>query len=143
MAVTWTGPTPDTVPLRSTDAAGRWGTWLPLDSNSGERDGAPARATGRGQDQVLVGDRRQVEVRAARGGVSVTEGLAVQRIDPGTSANDAAIGARARERDSAARSRRTPHSRLHRHRPQWGRKPKLMTWPPEYTATTQGGGQSN
>ena len=136
VAVTWTGPTPDTVSLRSTDAAGRWGTWLPLDSNSGERDGAPARATGGGTDPVWVGDRRQVEVRATRGGVPVTEGLAVQRIDPGTSANDAAIGARARERDSAARSG-APPAPAYVTRAQWGADPKLMTWPPEYTATTR------
>ena len=136
MAVTWTGPTPDAVALRSTDAAGRWGAWLPLDSNAGERDGAPARAAGGGTDPVWVGDRRQVEVRATRAGVPVTQGLAVQRIDPGTSGNDAAIGARARERDSAARSG-APAAPAYVTRAQWGADPKLMTWPPEYTATTR------
>src|SRR4051812_38476055 len=59
VAVTWTGPTPDAVALRSTDAAGRWGAWMPLDSEAGERDGAPARAAGGGTDPVWVGDRRQ------------------------------------------------------------------------------------
>jgi LGFP repeat-containing protein/N-acetylmuramoyl-L-alanine amidase-like protein len=136
VAVSWTGPTPDTVALRSTDVAGRWGTWLPLDSNAGERDGAPARAAGGGTDPVWVGERRQVEVRATRGGVPVTQGLTVQRIDPGTSGNDAAIGARARERDSAARSG-APAAPAYVTRAQWGADPKLMTWPPEYTATTR------
>jgi hypothetical protein len=136
VAVTWTGPTPDTVELRSTDAAGRWGTWLSLDSNSDERDDAPARAVGGGTDPVWVGDRTQVEVRATRGGTPVSQGLAVQRIDPGTSADDAAIGARARERDAAARDG-APPAPAYVTRAQWGADPKLMTWPPEYAPTTR------
>jgi uncharacterized protein with LGFP repeats len=136
VAVTWTGPTPDTIQLRSTDAAGRWGTWLPLDSNSGERDGTPARTAGGGTDPVWVGDRTQVEVHATRGGAPVTDGLAVQRIDPGSSANDTAIGARARERDSSARAG-APPAPAYVTRAQWGADPKLMTWPPQYTATTR------
>jgi len=136
VAVTWTGPTPDTIALRSTDAAGRWGSWLPLDSNSGERDGTPARATGGGTDPVWVGDRRQVEVQATRAGAPVTAGLAVQHIDPGTSGNDTAIGARARERDATGRSGAPPAPAVVT-RAQWGADPKLMTWPPEYTATTR------
>ena len=85
VAVTWTGADPQKVELRSTDASGRWGAWLPLDANSpSERDDAPARAVaGGGTDPVWVGDRTAVEVRATRGGAPVTEGLAVQRIDPG------------------------------------------------------------
>ncbi len=82
------------------------------------------------------GTARQVEVRATRGGAPVTQGLAVQRIDPGTSANDDAIGARARERDSAARSG-APPAPAYVTRAQWGADPKLMTWPPQYAATTR------
>jgi uncharacterized protein with LGFP repeats len=136
VAVTWTGPTPDTVALRSTDAAGRWGTWLALDSNAGERDGTPARTAGGGTDPVWVGDRTQVEVRATRGGAPVTDGLALQRIDPGSSPNDAAIGARARERDSSARAG-APPAPAYVTRAQWGADPKLMTWPPQYAPTTR------
>lgn len=137
VAVTWTGATPDTVALRSTDAAGRWGTWLPLDSNANERDDAPARtAEAGGTDPVWVGDRTQVEVRATRGGAPMTQGLTVQRIDPGTSANDSAIGARARERDSSARAG-APPAPAYVTRAQWGADPTLMTWPPEYAATTR------
>jgi hypothetical protein len=136
VAVTWTGPTPDTVALRSTDAAGRWGAWLPLDSNAGEKDGSPARASGGGTDPVWVGDRTQVEVRATRAGQPVTAGLAVQRIDPGSSPNDAAIGARARERDSSARAG-APPAPAYVTRAQWGADPKLMTWPPQYADTTK------
>jgi N-acetylmuramoyl-L-alanine amidase/LGFP repeat len=136
VAVTWTGPTPDTVELRSTDATGRWGAWLPLDSNAGEKDGSPARAAGGGTDPVWVGDRTQVEVRATRAGQPATAGLAVQRIDPGTSPNDAAIGARARERDSSARAG-APPAPAYVTRAQWGADPKLMTWPPQYADTTK------
>lgn len=136
VAVTWTGPTPDSVALRSTDAADRWGAWLPLDSNAGERDGTPARTAGGGTEPVWVGDRTQVEVHATRGGASLTDGLAVQRIDPGSSPNDTAIGARARERDSSARAG-APPAPAYVTRAQWGADPKLMTWPPQYTATTR------
>lgn len=147
VAVTWTGATPDTVALRSTDAAGHWGTWLPLDSNAGERDGPPARSAPTGDpapqsstvqkggtDPVWVGDRTQVEVRATRGGAPMTQGLSVQRIDPGTSANDSAIGARARERDARAGA---PPAPAYVTRAQWGADPALMTWPPEYADTTK------
>ncbi|MCD2193001.1 N-acetylmuramoyl-L-alanine amidase [Actinomycetospora endophytica] len=136
VAVTWTGATPESLALRSTDATGRWGTWLPLDSNANERDDAPAKAApGGGTDPVWVGDRTQVEVRATRDGRPMTQGLTVQRIDPGTSANDSAIGARARERDASRAG--APPAPAYVTRAQWGADPALMTWPPEYADTTK------
>lgn len=149
VAVSWTGPAPDSVALRSTDATGRWGTWLTLDSNAGERDDPPAASgpgdgpvprdpgarTG-GTDPVWVGDRTEVEVRATRGARPMTQGLTVRRIDPGVSANDSAIGARARERDSSARAG-APPAPAYVTRAQWGADPELMTWPPEYAPTTR------
>ncbi|GLZ51237.1 N-acetylmuramoyl-L-alanine amidase [Actinomycetospora sp. NBRC 106378] len=147
VAVTWTGPDPDTISLRSTDDSGAWGAWLPLDANSDERDAQDAQrtaATGSrssapapgGTDPVWVGDKRAVEVRATRGGKAVTDGLAVQRIDPGTSGNDEAIGARARERQTAARDG-APVAPAYVTRAQWGADEGMMTWPPEYSPTTK------
>lgn len=138
VAVTWTGADPETIELRSTDAAGRWGAWLPLDANSpSERDDAPARAVaGGGTDPVWVGDRNAVQVRATRGGAPVTDGLAVQRIDPGASTNDDAIGARARERQTSARDG-APPAPAYVTRAQWGADEGRMTWPPEYSPTTR------
>jgi hypothetical protein len=149
VAVTWTGPDPDVISLRSTDDSGAWGAWLPLDANSDERDTVDAARTAPpgarssttstapgGTDPVWVGDRRAVEVRATRGGVPVTEGLALQRIDPGTSGNDEAIGARARERQTAARDG-VPAAPAYVTRAQWGADEGMMTWPPEYSPTTK------
>ncbi|MDL5154988.1 N-acetylmuramoyl-L-alanine amidase [Actinomycetospora termitidis] len=138
VAVTWTGPDPDSVALRSTDDSGAWGAWLPLDANDDERDGTAARsATSQGgTDPVWVGERNAVEVRATRGGAPVTTGLGVQRIDPGTSANDDAIGARARERQTAARDG-APPAPAYVTRAQWGADESMMTWPPEYSPTTK------
>ncbi|WP_433800744.1 N-acetylmuramoyl-L-alanine amidase [Actinomycetospora sp. CA-084318] len=139
VAVTWTGPDPDTISLRSTDDSGAWGAWLPLDANSDERDGSTAArsaTTPGGTDPVWVGERTAVEVRATRDGRPVTEGLAVQRIDPGTSGNDEAIGARARERQTAARDG-APVAPAYVTRAQWGADERMMTWPPEYSPTTK------
>ncbi|MEJ2870092.1 N-acetylmuramoyl-L-alanine amidase [Actinomycetospora sp. OC33-EN08] len=137
VAVTWTGPDPDSISLRSTDDSGAWGAWLPLDANDDERDGSRARTAGSqgGTDPVWVGDRTAVEVRASRGGQPVTQGLAVQRIDPGRTGNDAAIGARARER-AAARDG-APPAPAYVTRAQWGADESMMTWPPEYAPTTK------
>ncbi|WP_157646921.1 N-acetylmuramoyl-L-alanine amidase [Actinomycetospora chiangmaiensis] len=149
VAVTWRGPDPDAISLRSTDDSGAWGAWLPLDANSDERDAQDAQRTSTtpggsrsstaapgGTDPVWVGDRKAVEVRATRNGVPVTDGLAVQRIDPGMSANDDAIGARARERQTAARDG-APAAPAYVTRAQWGADERMMTWPPEYTPTTK------
>jgi uncharacterized protein with LGFP repeats len=125
VAVTWTGPAPDAVTVRSTDAAGHWGAWTVLDPAGSERDDQPARAVPHGgTDPIWVGDRTAVEVRATRGGVPVTDGLSVVRIDPGSSPNDAAIARTARG-GVAAPSYVT--------RAQWGADEKSMSWAPQTT----------
>jgi uncharacterized protein with LGFP repeats len=127
VGVTWTGPAPDTVSLRSTDAAGNWGTWTDLDPAGSEREatdpaGVPERG---GTDPIWVGDRTGVEVRATRAGQPVTDQVQVVRIDPGTGTNDQAIGALGAARGPAAPKYVT--------RAQWGADESMMTWPPETT----------
>ena len=127
VAVTWVGPAPDSVSLRSTDAAGRWGTWTNLDPAGSEREDAPPTgAPGRGgTDPIWVGDRTGVEVRAMRAGQPVTDQVQVVRIDPGVGSNDQAIGSMGSARGPAAPKYVTPA--------QWGADESKMTWPPQTT----------
>jgi hypothetical protein len=131
VAVTWTGAAPDSVALRSTDAAGTWGTWTDLDPGGSERDSAgPSVAPQRGgTDPIWVGDRTAVEVRAMRAGQPVTDEVQVVRLDPGLGSNDDAIGAM-----GAARG---PASPTYVTRAQWGADESMMSWPPETTPTVK------
>jgi hypothetical protein len=131
VAVTWVGPAPDSVSLRSTDAAGRWGTWTNLDPAGAERDGmAPNDVPGRGgTDPIWVGDRTGVEVRAMRAGQPVTDQVQVVRIDPGVGSNDEAIGSMGSARGPAAPKYVT--------RAQWGADESKASWRPETTPTVR------
>ncbi|GLZ45929.1 N-acetylmuramoyl-L-alanine amidase [Actinomycetospora sp. NBRC 106375] len=127
VAVTWNGPAPDAVSLRSTDAAGNWGTWSDLDPAGSEKEsptptGAPDHG---GTDPIWVGDRTGVEVRAMRAGQPVTDQVQVVRIDPGVGSNDEAIGSLGAARGPAAPKYVT--------RAQWGADESKMTWPPQTT----------
>ena len=127
VAVTWSGVAPDAVSLRSTDAAGRWGTWNDLEPDGDQRDEAPGAVApaGGGTDPIWVGDRTAVEVRALRAGQPVTDEVQVVRIDPGVGSNDQAIGALASARGPAAPKYVT--------RAQWGADETKATWNPETT----------
>ncbi|MEJ2888787.1 N-acetylmuramoyl-L-alanine amidase [Actinomycetospora aeridis] len=134
VAVTWTGPAPDSVAVRSTDAAGQWGTWTDLDPAGSERDAAPDAAPGAapaagGTDPIWVGDRTAVQVRAVRAGRPVTDDVQVVRIDPGVGSNDEAIGALGSARGPAAPKYVT--------RSQWGADESKATWGPETTPTVR------
>ena len=125
VAVTWTGAAPDVVEVRSKDASGRFGDWTALDTAGSERDDVAPRTDGGGTEPIWVGDHTAVEVRATRAGRSVTEEVAVLRIDPGSSPNDAAIG----------RSARAAAAPTYVTRAQWGADPRLQTWRPEVLPT--------
>lgn len=131
VAVTWDGAAPDAIAVRSTDAAGRWGTWTDLDPAGSEKD-APtpdaAPAPG-GTDPIWVGERTAVQVRALRAGAPVTDQVQVVRIDPGIGSNDQAIGALGAARGPAAPKYVT--------RSQWGADESKATWGPEITPTVR------
>ncbi|MEJ2862766.1 N-acetylmuramoyl-L-alanine amidase [Actinomycetospora flava] len=131
VAVTWAGPAPDTVEVRSTDAAGQWGRWTGLDPAGSEKDAAPdaAPAAGGGTDPIWVGDRNAVQVRALRAGAPVTDEVQVVRIDPGVGSNDQAIGALGSARGPAAPKYVT--------RAQWGADESKATWAAETTPTVR------
>ncbi|MDD7939268.1 N-acetylmuramoyl-L-alanine amidase [Actinomycetospora lutea] len=132
VAVTWSGSAPDAVAVRSTDAAGQWGTWTDLDPAGSERDATPDAAPGTapgGTDPIWVGERTAVQVRALRAGLPVTDEVQVVRIDPGIGSNDQAIGALGAARGPAAPQYVT--------RSQWGADESKATWGPEITPTVR------
>ncbi|GAA4932647.1 uncharacterized protein with LGFP repeats [Actinomycetospora succinea] len=130
VAVTWTGPAPDSVEVRSTDAAGQWGTWTGLDPAGSEKDAPPEGAPqAGGTDPIWVGERTAVQVRALRAGAPVTDEVQVVRIDPGVGSNDRAIG--------ALGSARGPAAPQYVSRSQWGADETKATWGPETTPTVR------
>lgn len=127
VAVTWTGPTPDVVELRSRLVTGAFGPWTRVGPVDAERDGR--RAAVASTEPVWVDDSREVQVRAVDDGAPATQRIALTSIDPGTSTNDATIAA-----GGATGSPGAPKIVT---RAQWGADEKLMTWKPEYTPTVR------
>ncbi|WP_433801547.1 N-acetylmuramoyl-L-alanine amidase [Actinomycetospora sp. CA-084318] len=126
VAVSWTGPTPDVIELRSRLANGTFGAWTRVDPVDAERDGR--RAAVAASEPVWVADSREVQVRAVDDGAPATARMALTSIDPATTGNDARAVA------AATSSPGLPKVVT---RAQWGADEKLMTWPPEYTPTVR------
>ena len=125
VAVSWTGPTPDLIELRSRLATGAFGPWTRVDPVDTERDGVRAKVAS--SEPVWVADSREVQVRAVDDGAPATARMALTSIDPATSTNDTAARA-------ASVSPGLPKLVT---RAQWGADEKLMTWPPQYTPTVR------
>lgn len=126
VAVSWTGPTPDVIELRSRLANGTFGAWTRVDPVDAERDGR--RAAVASSEPVWVADSREVQVRAVDDGAPATQRVALTSIDPATTSNDAR---------AVAASTSSPGRPSVVTRAQWGADEKLMTWPPEYTPTVR------
>ncbi|MEJ2867168.1 N-acetylmuramoyl-L-alanine amidase [Actinomycetospora sp. OC33-EN08] len=126
VAVSWTGPTPDLIELRSRLANGAFGAWTRVDPVDAERDGR--RAAFASSEPVWVADSREVQVRAVDDGAPATQRVALTSIDPATTSNDAR---------ATAASTSSPGLPKVVTRAQWGADEKLMTWPPEYTPTVR------
>ncbi|MCD2188841.1 N-acetylmuramoyl-L-alanine amidase [Actinomycetospora soli] len=126
VAVSWTGPTPDLIELRSRLANGTFGAWTRVDPVDAERDGK--RAAVASSEPVWVADSREVQVRAVDDGAPATARMALTSIDPATTTNDAR---------AVAASTASPGRPAVVTRAQWGADEKLMTWPPEYTPTVR------
>jgi uncharacterized protein with LGFP repeats len=126
VAVSWTGPRPDLIELRSRLANGTFGAWTRVDPVDTERDGRSAPVAS--SEPVWVADSREVQVRAVDDGAPVTQRMALTSIDPQTTSNDAR---------TAAASTAGPGRPAVVTRAQWGADEKLMTWPPEYTPTVR------
>ncbi|MDL5157737.1 N-acetylmuramoyl-L-alanine amidase [Actinomycetospora termitidis] len=126
VAVSWTGPTPDVIELRSRLANGTFGAWTRVDPVDAERDGK--RAAVASSEPVWVADSREVQVRAVDDGAPATQRVALTSIDPATTTNDAR---------ATAASTNSPGLPKVVTRAQWGADEKLMTWPPEYTPTVR------
>ncbi|MEJ2861491.1 N-acetylmuramoyl-L-alanine amidase [Actinomycetospora flava] len=132
VAVTWTGPAPQVVELRSRLVTGLFGPWTRVDPVDTERDGKRSASTG--TEPVWVDDSREVQVRATTNGQPVTQRVALTSIDPGTSSNDARIATAAVTPGGATGSPSSPNVVT---RAQWGADERLMTWAPEYTPTVR------
>jgi hypothetical protein len=126
VAVTWTGPTPERIEMRSRLDSGRFGAWTPVDPVDTARDGRAATGT----EPVWVADSREVQVRATTDGQPVTDRVALTSIDPGVGSNDARIAAASAAPGGATG---TPSRPAMVTRAQWGADESLMTWPPERT----------
>ncbi|GAA4939937.1 LGFP repeat-containing protein [Actinomycetospora succinea] len=132
VAVTWTGPAPQVVEMRSRLITGLFGPWTRVDPVDTERDGRRNASTG--TEPVWVDDSKEVQVRATTNGQPVTQRVALTSIDPGTGSNDARIAAAAVTPGGATGS---PSSPAVVTRAQWGADERLMTWAPEYTPTVR------
>ncbi|MEJ2890242.1 N-acetylmuramoyl-L-alanine amidase [Actinomycetospora aeridis] len=132
VAVTWTGPAPQLVEMRSRLVTGLFGPWTRVDPVDTERDGKRSASTG--TEPVWVDQSREVQVRASTNGQPETQRVALTSIDPGTSSNDARIAAAATTPGGATGS---PSSPAVVTRAQWGADERLMTWTPEYTPTVR------
>jgi hypothetical protein len=137
VGVTWAvdeGVTGVTVQIRAHAVGADWGTWTALEAEDAEQsaDSTPDQAALRaGTAPYYTGpaDGLEVVVQALDG--STPRDVRVEKIDPGTSAADTALGpAQATDQAHAALSMPPIYSRA-----QWGADESIRTWDPEFSAT--------
>lgn len=124
VGVRWTGVAPDEVRIRNKATDGDWSGWTSLDPTDAQAKAGKASTT---TEPMWTGPSTEVQVTATRAGKPVTSGVEVVTIDPGTSPADAraaAVSALPGEPPVVPRSG-------------WGADESLMTWAPEYAATTK------
>lgn len=145
VGVTWVGPGPDRVEVRSQSTAGRWSDWTVLE---GEQD---PDGQGGGTDPWWTGGSASVEVRAWRDGASVAEELSVAAISTAVTTADRDLASQAPSAGVASGGRGSsvgssapsalafapaPAMPTVITRAQWGADPALMTWTPQYANST-------
>ncbi|WP_190819625.1 N-acetylmuramoyl-L-alanine amidase [Saccharopolyspora pogona] len=111
VGITWRGPAPDRVEVRTRSAAG-WSPWSELEAIDAAQ----------GSEPLWTGRADTAEVRASRAGADVTGELELVAINPGSAPA-------APPRSSA------PGQPPVVGRAQWGADESQMTWPPERTET--------
>lgn len=119
VGLTWQGTAPGSMRIRHLEHDG-WSTWTRLAPSSN-----PGRSQVHGSEPMWTGPTTGIQVRASRAGRDVTGKLELVAISPGRTPAPAPRG--------SARSTRPPVVT----RAQWGADEDLMTWPPQYTPTTQ------
>jgi uncharacterized protein with LGFP repeats len=127
VGLTWTGPKPDSLEIRTQNASGLWTAWRVI----GVEDAAPDKAMpAQTSEPVWTGPASRVRVRAKHAGATVTPQLSVVTIDPGQSPNDNRV-----KLDASGSGVPTMPAVVTR--AEWGADESLMTWPPEYAPTVK------
>ncbi|MBB5154164.1 peptidoglycan recognition protein family protein [Saccharopolyspora phatthalungensis] len=111
VGITWRGPAPDSIQVRTRNAAG-WGEWTELEAID----------SAQGSEPLWTGRTYIAQVRAFRAGADVTGDLDLVAINPGSA-------------PATPPRSSIPGAPPVVGRAQWGADENLMTWPPEPTET--------